>query len=429
MAMKVEKEIIDERPMLYENESVKELLKAQPYKDVCRNFRRYYKSGGKKRLEYDDKFQFRFHGKKENVVIEVSEAYNLEEWQVRTDGNGHIQILIPAIGKNISIMTDSMAIYGYVPDSSCDLKENTWGWIDFKYQKEREDDILYDGALLPYNLGATNFLKSHNKDFIQSRTIDYEKLWNRENPSSLKYFIDSVYDSELTLRQMRDAEEAYYSVNPWSAGHVVRHLKEHFNFSADEAYFHVDKEGCDSVRIIIPNINHNLEVIEKYMAICGYFPMENYSIVGKNMWIELAFKPNAVKSITKQLKDKEKKLYFFRNEGSHGIFRTEHVFSEPTGNYGIWQYENAVYFVKSSAGKSKINEIRRRYSQNLRKGMLYEKYISIYSIETKDISDEVCFFEEEKDNSIVYTGDENLIMKLCIEGTAKFETQIRLERW
>ena len=96
---------------------------------------------------------------------------------------------------------------------------------------------------------------------------------------------------------------------------------------------------------------------------------------------------------------------------------------------GIWQYENAVYFVKSSAGKSKINEIRRRYSQNLRKGMLYENYISIYSIETKDISDEVCFFEEEKDNSIVYTGDENLIRKLCFEGTAKFETQIRLERW
>ena len=151
--------------------------------------------------------------------------------------------------------------------------------------------------------------------------------------------------------------------------------------------------------------------------------------VEKNMWIELAFKPNAVKSITKQLKDKEKKLYFFRNEGSHGIFRTEHVFSAPTGNYGIWQYENAVYFVKSSAGKSKINEIRRRYSQNLRKGMLYENYISIYSIETKDISDEVCFFEEEKDNSIVYTGDENLIMELCIEGTAKFEAQIRLEHW
>ena len=332
MEMKVEKEIIDEQPMLYENESVKELLKAQPYNDVRRSFRRYYKSGGKKMSKYEDDFQFRFHGKKENVVIEVSEAYNLEEWQVRTDGNGHIQILIPAIGKNLSIMTDSMAIYGYVPDSFCDLKENTWGWIDFKYQKETEDDILYDGTLLPYNLGAINFIKSHNRDFIQSRTIDYEKLWNRENPSSLKYFIDSVYDSELTLRQMRDAEESYYSVNPWSVSHVVRHLKEHFNFSTDEAYFLVDKEGCDSVRIIIPNINHNLEVVEKYMAICGYFPMENYSIVGKNMWIELVFKPNAVKSITKQLKDKEKKLYFFRNEGSHGIFRTEHVFSEPTGN-------------------------------------------------------------------------------------------------
>ena len=110
------------------------------------------------------------------------------------------------------------------------------------------------------------------------------------------------------------------------------------------------------IKVAIPNVGRNLEMVKKAFSLCGYYmatPKEEN--IPQNQWVALQFEPITQEDISDKLRKEEKILYHWAPEFC--IEKIKNIGLSPRSKNSSFDYPGRIYLIRGSVSQRELDYI------------------------------------------------------------------------
>lgn len=223
---------------------------------------------------------------------------------------------------------------------------------------------------------VTNVLKKTPKELKYSQDKDIEQfLTSLSDDEKKKLWIDysnidkaATYANPLTIAMLYKNTLKEGLVRTYPIEETISYIKSYFGLSDKQIHEIKAENGISHIKVIIPNIGNNLELMKQAMNLCGYYlgaPKEKY--LRPNTWVNLQFEPKFQKDESEQIRNEESVLYHITPK--YNMEKIKNIGFSPKTKNELFNYPDRVYFLRGSINNNRIINIAKQlYQINSSKG-------------------------------------------------------------
>lgn len=223
---------------------------------------------------------------------------------------------------------------------------------------------------------VSNVLKKTPKDEEYSQDKEIEQfLASLSGEEKKKLWVDysqidkaATYANPLTIAMLYRDTLKEGLVRTYPIEKTISYIKSYFGLDDKQIHAIKAENGINHIRVIIPTIGNNLEIMKKAMDLCGYYlgaPKEEH--VKPNAWVYLQFEPKFQKNESEHIRKEEVALYHLTPK--YNMKKIQNIGFSPKTKNELFNYPDRVYFLRGSISDTEIINIATQlYDANSSKG-------------------------------------------------------------
>lgn len=207
------------------------------------------------------------------------------------------------------------------------------------------------------------------------------------------------YNNPLSIMMQGVVNEG--TIRTYPIEKTIQYVKDHFALEDDQITKVNGINGVDVIKIAIPNVGRNLEIVKKAFLLCGYYmatPKEEN--IEENQWVALQFEPITQEDISTQLRKEEKILYHWAP--AFCLDKIKNIGLSPRSKNSSFDYPGRVYLIRGSVSKMELYYIGNQlYENNTSPGN--DGIYALLSVDLDKIPKNTKFFKGPNYSHGIYT--------------------------